>query len=69
MGKRKHPAKRVTFPGAHLYLSIEEAAKVAKVKPQTVRNWLTDKVLRAFKFKTMPLCSKEDLMAKIKKMK
>lgn len=70
MGRRKNKpkGKPVSFPGAHLYLSVEEAAKVVKVKPQTFRNWLVKKIIQPFKFKSLTLCLKKDVLAKKKEM-
>lgn len=68
MGTLKKKAKPVTFKEAGLYLSIEEAAHVAKVKPQTIRNWFRDNVLQMFRFKSLILCSKEEVLARKKEM-
>ncbi len=42
---------------ADQYLTVEEAAREMKVKPQTVRNGLTAGTFTTYKFKTLTLLS------------
>lgn len=51
----------LTHVPADQYLTVEEAAREMKVKPQTVRNGLATGTFTTYKFKTLTLLSASEI--------